>query len=297
MCKSGKCDDQKENNLMMDLGMAPEFSGIAAWINLPTGQAGSNPLTMESLRGKVVLIDFWTYSCINCIRTQPYLNAWYEKYEKDWFVIIWVHAPEFAFEKVESNVREASKKEWIKYPIALDNDFKTWNAYGNRYWPAKYLIDQKGNIVYKHFWEGAYDETEKKIQELLGAKKDIVTIVPESSGAQEKTPETYLGTARSKPETFEVQGEWKLQPEYIEAVDWHHSLNLPFNAKKVYLVVSWTGKIVSQVSAPDLYTQKDITIDHDGIYTVFEGKSFVSGAHLTIFASPWLRLHAFTFWD
>ncbi len=83
MCKSGKCDDQKENNLMMDLGMAPEFSGIAAWINLPTGQAGSNPLTMESLRGKVVLIDFWTYSCINCIRTQPYLNAWYEKYEKD----------------------------------------------------------------------------------------------------------------------------------------------------------------------------------------------------------------------
>lgn len=128
----------------MDLGKAPELTNIGAWIN-------SEPLTMESLRGKVVLVDFWTYSCINCQRTQPYLNAWYDKYEKDGLVIIGVHAPEFAFEKVESNVREASKKEGIKYPIALDNDFKTWNAYGNHYWPAKYLIDQKGNIVYKHF--------------------------------------------------------------------------------------------------------------------------------------------------
>jgi thiol-disulfide isomerase/thioredoxin len=106
---------------------------------------------MESLRGKVVLVDFWTYSCINCIRTQPYLNTWYEKYEKDGLVIIGVHAPEFAFEKIENNVRESSQKSGIKYPIALDNDFQTWNAYANRYWPAKYLIDKDGNIVYKHF--------------------------------------------------------------------------------------------------------------------------------------------------
>ena len=144
MCANGKCDEGKDGGLMMDVARAPELTGIATWIN-------SNPLTMESLRGKVVLIDFWTYSCINCIRTQPYLNAWHEKYSSDGLVIIGVHAPEFAFEKVENNVREASQKAGIKYPIALDNDFKTWNAYANRYWPAKYLIDQNGNIVYKHF--------------------------------------------------------------------------------------------------------------------------------------------------
>jgi len=144
LCANGKCDEGKNGNLMMDVARAPELVGIASWIN-------SAPLTIESLRGKVVLIDFWTYSCINCIRTQPYLNAWHDKYEKDGLVIIGVHAPEFAFEKIERNVREASQKAGIKYPIALDNDFATWNAYANRYWPAKYLIDQNGNIVYKHF--------------------------------------------------------------------------------------------------------------------------------------------------
>lgn len=144
MCANGKCDEGRDGPLMMDVVKAPEFIGIASWIH-------SDPLTMESLRGKVVLVDFWTYSCINCIRTQPYLNTWYEKYEKDGLVIIGVHAPEFAFEKIERNVREASRKAGIKYPIALDNDFATWNAYANRYWPAKYLIDQNGTIVYKHF--------------------------------------------------------------------------------------------------------------------------------------------------
>ena len=144
MCANGKCDEGRDGHLMMDVAKAPELTGIDIWIN-------SKPLTLESLRGKVVLVDFWTYSCINCIRTQPYLNAWHKKYEKDGLVIIGVHAPEFAFEKIENNVREASQKAGIQYPIALDNDFKTWGAYANRYWPAKYLIDQNGNIVYKHF--------------------------------------------------------------------------------------------------------------------------------------------------
>ncbi len=128
----------------MDIGNAPELVGIAEWIN-------SNPLTIESLRGKVVLVDFWTYSCINCIRTQPYLNAWHEKYASDGLVILGIHAPEFAFEKLPKNVEKAVQEAGIKYPVGLDNDFKTWNAYDNRYWPAKYLIDQNGNIVYKHF--------------------------------------------------------------------------------------------------------------------------------------------------
>lgn len=219
---------------MMDVAKAPELRGIAAWIN-------SNPLTMEALGGKVVLVDFWTYSCINCIRTQPYLNAWYDKYEKDGLVIIGVHAPEFAFEKIENNVREASQKAGIKYPIALDNDFKTWNAYGNRYWPAKYLVDKSGNIVYKHFGEGNYGETEKKIQELLGAKKDIVPMVPESVIGQEKTPETYFGSLRGRYKNDEsseykngmqqfmslppdmnhswsLNGIWYVNDEYIESM-------------------------------------------------------------------------------
>ena len=196
MCANGKCDEGKNGGMMMDVALAPELAGIAGWIN-------SKPLTMESLRGKVVLVDFWTYSCINCIRTQPYLNAWYDKYEKDGLVIIGVHAPEFAFEKIENNVREASQKAGIKYPIALDNDFKTWNAYANRYWPAKYLIDKEGHIVYKHFGEGNYDETEKKIQELLAIKKDIVSLTPNSLVIQEKTPETYLGSLRALNHVYE----------------------------------------------------------------------------------------------
>jgi len=140
---------------------APELVGIQGWIN-------SDPLTLAQLRGKVVLIDFWTYSCINCIRTQPYLNAWYDTYAKDGLVIIGVHAPEFAFEQVPANVQKAVTSEGIKYPVALDNTFATWQAYNNQYWPAKYLIDRDGRVQYTQFGEGAYDVTQAKIRELLG---------------------------------------------------------------------------------------------------------------------------------
>ncbi|MBP7806776.1 cytochrome c biogenesis protein DipZ [Candidatus Gracilibacteria bacterium] len=307
MCANGKCDEGKDGGLMMDVARAPELTGIATWIN-------SNPLTMESLRGKVVLIDFWTYSCINCIRTQPYLNAWYDKYEKDGLVIIGVHAPEFAFEKIENNVREASQKAGIKYPIALDNDFKTWNAYANRYWPAKYLIDQNGNIVYKHFGEGEYVETEQKIQELLGAKKELEKEV-EKSGLK-KTPETYLGSSRGKiiqADNFVVKlhewqtfGNWKQEPEYIEATEAGQLLRLNFRAKDVYLVVSGSeGTLETSlygyfedgrtVKLAPIQTQK-IDVNKDDIYHVAQADDF--GDHtLQIIASPGLRLHAFTFGD
>ncbi len=142
---------------------APEISGIKNWIN-------SNPLTIAELKGKVVLLDFWTYSCINCIRTQPYLNKWYDSYMKDGFEILGVHAPEFAFEKVEKNVQREVKKAKILYPVALDNGFATWNAYGNQYWPARYLIDKEGKVRYTHFGEGDYDGTEAAIQSLLKEK-------------------------------------------------------------------------------------------------------------------------------
>ena len=138
----------------------PEISGIASWIN-------SEPITFEEQRGKVVLVDFWTYTCVNCIRTLPYLKAWHEKYADNGLVIVGVHTPEFDFEKDRDNVIEATEGFGLKWPIAQDNDFKTWRAFDNRYWPAKYLVDKDGYIRYTHFGEGAYEETELWIRGLL----------------------------------------------------------------------------------------------------------------------------------
>ena len=138
----------------------PEISGIASWIN-------SEPITFEEQRGKVVLVDFWTYTCVNCIRTLPYLKAWHEKYADNGLVIVGVHTPEFDFEKDRDNVIEATEGFGLKWPIAQDNDFKTWRAFDNRYWPAKYLVDKDGLIRYTHFGEGAYEETELWIRGLL----------------------------------------------------------------------------------------------------------------------------------
>ena len=140
---------------------APELVGIESWIN-------SEPLTLEGLRGKVVLIDFWTYTCINCLRTLPFLKEWHAKYSDNGLVIIGVHAPEFEFEKVRQNVVDATVVDGIEWPVAQDNDFMTWRAYSNNFWPAKYLVDKDGFIRYSHFGEGAYAETEEQIRELLG---------------------------------------------------------------------------------------------------------------------------------
>ena len=139
---------------------ATEFAGIAGWIN-------SNPLTMTELQGRVVLIDFWTYTCINCIRTYPFLKLWNSRYADDGLVIVGVHIPEFEFEKDFDNVVDASQKDGIVWPSARDNDFRTWRAFSNRFWPAKYLIDKDGLVRYTHFGEGAYAETEEIIRELL----------------------------------------------------------------------------------------------------------------------------------
>ena len=140
------------------LTRAPELAGLGPWHN-------SQPFTLESLRGKVVLVDFWTYSCINCIRTLPYIQGYWTKFKDTGkFVLIGVHSPEFAFEKLERNVSAAIARHGLTYPIAQDNDFKTWNAFANRYWPAKYLIDADGYIRYTHFGEGGYEETDAAIQ-------------------------------------------------------------------------------------------------------------------------------------
>ncbi len=172
----------------------PEFTDIEAWLN-------SEALTAEGLKGKVVLIDFWTYSCINCIRTLPYVTSWHEKYREKGFTVVGVHTPEFAFEKEEKNVRDAIARHGIAYPVALDNAYGTWNAYANRYWPAHYLFDAQGRLRHYHFGEGEYDEMERNIQALLeeaGQEAGLALVEPVDGPAFEKigTRETYLGYGR-----------------------------------------------------------------------------------------------------
>ena len=142
------------------LGAAPEFVGTQQWFNTP----GDKPLTLQALRGRVVLVDFWTYSCINCIRTLPYLKAWDAKYRKDGLMIVGVHTPEFPFEREASNVQTAIDENGIRYPVVQDNEQATWNAYANQYWPAEYFIDAQGRVRFVHFGEGEYGEKEKVIR-------------------------------------------------------------------------------------------------------------------------------------
>lgn len=141
-------------------GQAPEFAGIDTWLNAP-------PLTMAGLRGKVVLVDFWAYSCINCIRTLPYVTRWHDMYRSKGLVVVGVHTPEFASERVTSSVQAAMGRFGINYPVAQDNAMATWRAYSNRYWPAEYLVNRSGEIVLTHFGEGEYAETESAIRSLL----------------------------------------------------------------------------------------------------------------------------------
>lgn len=183
---------------------APEFPNGLTWLN-------SRPLTMKRLQGKVVLLDFWTYSCINCVRTLPHLKRWHEVYEGKGLQIIGVHTPEFEFEKDQENVEKAINDFQISYPVALDNDYKLWNLYANRWWPRKFLVDASGNVVYDHIGEGGYAETEQAIQKALSdmGAEDLPPIKPDMSVGggicYRTTPETYLGFLRGRfgnAETF-----------------------------------------------------------------------------------------------
>ena len=146
-----------------DFGPAPEFTGIERWLN-------SEPLSLAQLRGRVVLVDFWTYACINCIRTLPHVNRWAELYTPQGLTVVGVHTPEFPFERTTSNVEVAMRRHGVKHPVAQDNRYGTWKAYSNQYWPAAYLIDAQGRIRYKHFGEGEYERTEAVIRALLAAR-------------------------------------------------------------------------------------------------------------------------------
>jgi cytochrome c biogenesis protein CcdA/thiol-disulfide isomerase/thioredoxin len=240
------------------LGAAPDFVGTQRWFNTP----GERPLTMRGLRGRVVLIDFWTYSCINCLRTLPYLKAWDARYRGDGLTIVGVHSPEFPFEKDAGNVEEAIERNGIRYPVVQDNDLATWGAWGNRYWPAEYFVDSKGRVRFAHFGEGAYGEKEHVIRELLaeaghpaGGRESGAHGLAPSSGVT--TPETYLGAARAErftnpmlspgthdfrpapappADNFAYHGRWRITLESATALR-GASLDLDFGARRVYLVL------------------------------------------------------------
>ncbi|MBB6480427.1 cytochrome c biogenesis protein DipZ [Spirochaeta isovalerica] len=234
---------------------APPLVTEGQWFN-------SEPLSMESLEGKVVIIDFWTYSCINCIRTIPYLRSWYETYRKDGLEIIGVHSPEFAFEREPENLRKAIDDLGVTWPVVQDNSFLQWRAYNNRFWPAKYIIDKNGNIRYSHFGEGGYEETEAVIRELLGETGNIPqgnADLPSPDENLSKTPETYLGYGRStgflaptedyrnmyrdfKSQKVKESGQWTLEGNWAVTENYivneeSGTLELFYDAKDVFLVV------------------------------------------------------------
>ncbi|HEU0248549.1 MAG TPA: cytochrome c biogenesis protein DipZ [Gaiellaceae bacterium] len=252
---------------------APEIQGIETWINT----RDEEPLTLAGLRGRVVLVDFWTYSCINCLRTLPHLKAWDEAYRDAGLTIIGVHSPEFAFERVPGNVRSAVRRLGVRYPVALDNDFATWRAYSNQYWPAKYLIDREGRVRFHHFGEGAYEDTEHRIRRLLG---ETVTTrkksVDEEPPTRITTPESYLGYERlarfangsvapdvewaytlpSDPlpdDTLAYGGRWKVEGERIVAGRGAR-LKLQFQAKDIFLVLEGEGEVVVRVDGRPVRT-------------------------------------------
>ena len=297
---------------------APELVGIQGWIN-------SDPLTLARLKGKVVLIDFWTYSCINCERTQPYLNAWYNTYRADGFVIIGVHAPEFAFEQVPENVQKAVTADGIKYPVALDNGFETWKAYANNYWPAKYLIDKDGRVRYTQFGEGDYDVTESKIRQLLGesaSTKPMVQVTADGPGSTNQTPETYLGTEREeryvgKPglgggstyteasvgaNEWTLGGAWDVASQAITAASDGATLTLNYTGRDVYLVMGGppgsTVKVAVDSSATlgsDVGPNSTVTLDGPRMYRIVESTESSAGGTLRLTFSRGVSANAFTF--
>lgn len=245
-------------------GTAPDIKGITKWLNTP----GNAPIDLKSLRGKVVLIDFWAYSCINCQRAIPHVAGWYDAYRDKGLEVIGVHTPEYGFEKVESNVVSGAKDLGITYPIAMDNAYSTWTNYRNRYWPAEYLIDQQGTVRHIKFGEGDYDVTEKLIRQLLsedGSGLPAAIDAPDTTPTSALTPETYFSVGkvvnyaglgdydegtrifalpRQIPaDSFALRGKWALDYQGVTAADDDNAIALNYHARNVYLVVGGTGTV------------------------------------------------------
>jgi cytochrome c biogenesis protein CcdA/thiol-disulfide isomerase/thioredoxin len=310
-----------EEGKLSDYGAAPPFLAAGPWLNSP-----ASGLSLDELRGKVVLVDFWTYSCVNCVRTLPYLRSWYEAYKDKGFVIVGVHSPEFEFEKAGANVAAAVRDLGVTWPVVQDNDYAEWNAYGNRYWPAHYFIDAKGRLRYFHFGEGGYDASERVIQALLKEAgidtKGSVTALEPRLDAQ--TPETYLGYERGRglqssvdPQAdramdyrpsgrpgkgeWSLEGRWTISGEFIEP-ETEGRLDFGFRAKDVYLVVQSEGKggsisvRLDGAPAPDAPDVKGgiLRPTKSRLYQLVKLPS--GGEHLLeLVVSGRLRLFAFTF--
>jgi thiol-disulfide isomerase/thioredoxin len=309
------------------LGHAPDFIDTQMWFNTPSGQ----PLSLRALRGRVVLVDFWTYTCINCIRTLPYLEAWDAAYRRAGLTIVGVETPEFAFEREAANVASAISQFGIRYPVVQDNNMGTWDAYANEFWPADYLIDAHGDVRYVAFGEGDYDKTETAIRALLaeaganvGARSHPRDVVVPS---HETTPETYLGVARAQGwavgpkhgshvyrplgshalalNEFAFSGTWTVDAQPATAGA-GAGIDAEFQAKHVYLVLSSPGERPLPVrvlldgrpiSAAD--AGADV---HDGVVTVRRQRLYTLvslpqlGRHrLTLRFAPGVSGYAFTF--
>jgi cytochrome c biogenesis protein CcdA/thiol-disulfide isomerase/thioredoxin len=309
------------------LGPAPEFTETQDWFNTP----GMRPLSLSGLHGRVVLVDFWTYTCINCIRTLPYLKAWDASYRHDGLTIVGVETPEFAFEHDAGNVSNAVKQFGLRYPVVQDNDMGTWNAYGNEYWPADYLIDSRGQVRYATFGEGDYDQTETAIRALLAEKGAKIgghshpshVIIP----SQQATPETYLGTERAQgwidpPKTgthdygtpptgrlslndFAFSGTWNIAGQPATAVA-NDGIDVEFQAKNVYLVLSSAGgqpRSVQVLLDGHPISAADAGVDVHGATVTVRGQRLYTLVslrhderhHLSLRFAPGVTGYAFTF--
>ena len=305
-----------DGTALENCGRAPQFTGLTGWLNTPD----DSPLNLTALRGKVVLVDFWTYSCINCQRTLPHVEAWYRNYQRSGLVVVGVHTPEFAFEHVTSNISAQAASLGVKYPIAIDNNYATWNAYSNQYWPAEYLIDANGNIRHVSFGEGGYSTTESLIRSLLTAAHPTAALAAPTDIATAKvaamqTPETYLGykyvplrattglriqpnfptsyffPAKLDPDTFALSGGWTEKSEDLVAGA-NAQLRLSFRARKVYLVLGGTGSVtVSTHGGPARH------ISVGGTPKLYELVSASDGARsmLSLDVSSGVQAYDFTF--
>lgn len=313
--------DRSENkqNVRIDEDSDPLTLYSGEWLN-------SEALTLEGLKGKVVLVDFWTYSCINCIRTIPYLKAWHKKYSEMGLVIVGVHSPEFAFERSLKNLEDAVADFGIEWPVVQDNEFRIWNAFSNQYWPAHYLYNKSGILVDTHFGEGKYEETERLIQKLLNETGQLVTdeITPTLSDTENRSPETYLGYKRAKgfaspespesdvfmtfsyPETLRsnnwaLNGNWKINEESSET-EGNSSIAYNFTGRDVYLVINplsnadtdVTVKINGQKVQSGETVNGNLELDGNRLYHLFSSEEVTSGNLELTFEGP-ATLFAFTF--
>lgn len=303
-----ECADADPGELR-DCGLAPELTGLTGWLN-------SEPLDLAALRGRVVLVDFWTYSCINCQRTLPYLTRWAEEYADDGLVVIGVHAPEFAFEREARNVADAAERFGIRYPIALDNDFATWRAYDQRFWPAKYLVDADGTVRQVHYGEGAYAQTEAAIRQLLGLSGEVtadVTADDAPGHTEGRTPETYLGSERVERlhhdevvagrdaeyrlqvpplHSFSLGGTWRVEPEYAQAGQ-DAVLALTFRAAQVHLVLAGEGTVTVTVDGEPEAARVVQVSGTPQLHTLYDGAARTGVLRLA--CTPDVQAYAFTF--